>query len=125
MSIPRCTHKKHKKKKKKKKSLAIKQLTRKLESSHATNSKTAPLTSSFGSIPDWKGGKVVELMDALLGDSYFDNASHDQNIVPSNKIILLSTIKSCMCGLAFVHFRQIGHVCFLYEIILLGFLEHL
>ena len=58
LSIPGCTHKKHththkKKEKKKKNSLVVKQLNRKLEPLHVTNSKTAPLTSSSSSVPGW------------------------------------------------------------------------
>ena len=48
MSIPGCTHKKHTKKKKK---LDVKHLNRKLESPHATNSKTTLLTSSSSFVP--------------------------------------------------------------------------
>ena len=50
MSIPGCTHKKHTQKKKKTK-LDVKHLNRKLESPHATNSKTTLLTSSSSFVP--------------------------------------------------------------------------
>ena len=50
MSIPGCTHKKHTQKKKKKK-LDVKHLNRKLESLHATNSKTTLLTTSSSFVP--------------------------------------------------------------------------
>ena len=61
MSISRCTQKKN--------SLVVKQLTQKLESPHATNSKTAPLTSSSGSVltPKYLDLKVrVLVLDGFL-----------------------------------------------------------